>query len=334
MTGPHPAVAATRVAVRAGLRVAARAARWSWSPAAAAPTRWRSPPPPRSRRRGPGCGPGRSSSTTGCRPAPADVAGPGGRLLPRPRAGPGPTCCPVTVRAAGEGPEAAARDRPVRTRWRRAARRARRRAGAARAHPRRPGRAGAARPRPRLRRPVAVGYAAPPRPASRARCWTCPRATTEAACAARGLDPWDDPHNARPGLPPGAGPRACWRRSSATSARASSRPSPARPTCCARTPTCSTGSPARPAAASATGPLERRRARRARPTRCARGSGGWSPLEAGVPGRCAVRRRTSTRSTRWSVRAGGGRARCDLPGGLQARRAGGQVLIGAARPVQ
>ena len=66
-----------------------------------------------------------------------------------------PRCFPSTSARQG-GPEAAARDGALRG----AGRGARRRAGAARAHARRPGRDRAARPRPRLRSQVDRGHAA------------------------------------------------------------------------------------------------------------------------------------------------------------------------------
>ena len=117
-----------------------------------------------------------------------------------------------------------------------------------------------------------------------------------------------------------------------TSGRASSPPSPARPTCCARTPTCSTGSPATPGTALGEGPLDAVAlaalpdAVRARVWRLV-------ALEAGVPAGALfavhVDALDALVGPRWR-----GQGPVDLPGGLQARRAGGQVLIGTTRPVQ
>ena len=111
---------------------------------------------------------------------------------------------PVQVRAVEpDGPgEAALRGGPARgPRCRRGP--ARRRRRAARPHPGRPGRAGAAGPGARLGRPLAgrdargAGPAAPP--AARA----APRGARRRRARRRGLEPWHDPTN----LPEGGGAR-------------------------------------------------------------------------------------------------------------------------------
>ena len=322
---------------RASWPPSARRGAWSWSPAAAAPTRWPWRPPPPSRRPGPGCGPGRSSSTTGCSRLRRRRRR-GRRRLRRPRARPGPTCWPSTVRAAGEGPEAAARAARYAA-LRDAAAGLGAAAGAARAHPGRPGRDGAAGAGPRLGGPVAGRDAAPAATRFAARCWTCPATTTEAACRAAGLDPWQDPHNADPASPAGPGPRGCWPRSSATSGPGVvRRPRPHRRPAARRTPTCSTGSPATARdGAWGRGRWTPSRSPRS-PTPCARRVWRLVALEAGArPVRCPPA--TSTRSTRWSVRAGAGRGRCDLPGrpageasgwaGADRRHASGSIGLSA-----
>ena len=231
-----------------------------------------------------------------------DVAAPRGRDLPRP--GPRPRPRPAgDVRAAGEGPEAAARTarydalRPPRRLGA---------AGAARAHPRRPGRAGPARPRPRLRRPVPGRYAAPPRRV-RAPAAGPPAGHHRAGLRRRGPRPVAGPAQRGPGLPPGPRPAAA--------GRARARPRPGR-----RTRPRPLGGPA----ARGRGPHRRargggpahagRRAARRRGAggaargRSGRGSGGCWPWRPGCrPARCSPC--TSTRSTRWSAGAGAGRAR-------------------------
>ena len=114
----------------------------------------------------------RGSGSTRCT---ASVRCPPGRAAAAPRPPPGP---PGTGRWSGRG----------------AGRRGRR---AARPHPGRPGRDRAARAGPGLGRPVAGRDARPggPLPAPAAR--RAPGQLRE-ACAAQGLEPWDDPHNTDP----------------------------------------------------------------------------------------------------------------------------------------
>ncbi len=74
--------------------------------------------------------------------------------------------------------------------------RPRRGGGAARPHPRRSGRDRAARARARLGRAVAGGHAGRGAASSCGRCSACAARDGRDACAALGLAPWADPHNA------------------------------------------------------------------------------------------------------------------------------------------
>ena len=352
LTGPAPAPAVspcrpTRASPSgspcAALADAAPRRRWSSSPAAAAPTRWRSPPRPPSRRPGGGCGPGAVVVDHGLQAGLRPTSPPR-----RPRRVATLGLDPVEVvrgrRCArpARRPEAAARDARYDA-LEDAAAAPRRRRGAARAHPRRPGRAGAARPRPRLRRPVPGRDAAPPAAASRARCSASRGQTTARPAPAEGLDPWHDPHNDDPAFRRVRARRAAGRRSSATSARASPPPSPASADLLrdGRRPA-RRGSPARPGAALGDRAARRRGARRRCRGRSARGSGGCSPSRRACrPARCARRARRRARRAgrpRWR-----GQGPVDLPGGLQAtgvtggagadrRRASGSIGLSAALP--
>ena len=197
--GLDPAVAEVRLAVRACADRRSRpAGRSSWR-CRAAPTRSRSPPPPRSRRPSSACASRASRSITVCRTGSADAAA---AAAARARAlGLEARVVRVDVGDDG-GPEAAAR--------------AARYAALAAAASDLGAACGAARAtRSTIRpRPCCSGLArgsgaaslqgmaagsdlatgiALLRPLLDVR-----RATTRAACAAEGLDPWDDPHNADP----------------------------------------------------------------------------------------------------------------------------------------
>ena len=328
MTGPHPAVAADPGRRARGAHRRCRRARWSSWRAAAARTPWPWPPRRRSRRRG-----GAAGGRAGRRPRPAGGLRrrrrPRGRLLSRPGPPPGPR--PAGERARGRGGARGGRPRrPVRRPAGRRGR-ARGRPGAARAHPRRPGRAGPARPRPRLRRPVPGRYAAPPRRV-RAPAAGPPSGHHRRGLRRHGPRPVAGPAQHGPVLPPGPRPAAA--------GRARARPRPRRRTALARSADLLRedadlidGLAVRgPRARWATGSPDAA-ALAALPGRSGRGSGGCWPWRRGCRrARCSPC--TSTRSTRWSARAGADRGRSTCRVACRRRREGGQVRIGAARPVQ
>ena len=244
MTGPHPAVAAVRLAVRSlldGLEPGTRC-----SSPAAVPTPWRSPRPPRSRRRSSPSTPAPSSSTTASRRL---------RLRRRARrcAVPEPRPRPRWRWWRSRSTRPASAPEAARSAWY-APRGGRRPHGAALVllgpHPGRPGRAGppGAGPRSGARSsPVCRGGAGATRapPASRAR--RRPPLVRRAASRR-----WVDPHNAdaayaraRPGT--ARGPRGGARARRRGSARAA-------PTSSARTPTTSTPWPPTPGGARS-GPM-------------------------------------------------------------------------------
>jgi tRNA(Ile)-lysidine synthase len=327
MTGPHPAVAATRVAVRAGLSslpsdalVLVACSGGADSLALAAATAFEAP---RAGLRAgalvvdhalqPGSGDVAARAAAGCRAlglAPVHVL-------------------PVTVRAAGEGPEAAARTARYDALESAAAG-----LGAdlvLLGHTRddqaeqvllglaRGSGARSLAGMPRRRGPFA-------RP-----LLEVPRATTEAACAAAGLEPWHDPHNADP-----AYRRVRARRLLATLERDLGPgvvPALARSADLLREDADLIDGLAREARRDlGDGPLEAAAlAALARPVRARV----WRmvAMEAGVPAGALfavhVDALDALVGRRWR-----GQGPVDLPGGLQARREGGQVLLGAARPVQ
>ncbi len=220
--------------------------------------------------------------------------------------------------------------RPLRRpgRRRRAPRRHRR---PARPHPRRPGRDRTAGPRPRLRHPLAV------RDGGRLRRPGLPAATAAPSSSSTGRPParpaWSSrsrsgttrttPTPPTPG--PGCATRDCppWRR---PSARASSRPSPVRPSSPATTPTPSTPGPARPrppygttagllecAKLYALPPAVRRRILRR------------AAIEAGAPAGSLFARHIEEVDrliTGWR-----GQGAINLPGRVVAQRQGGRLVI-------
>ena len=333
---PDPAVAATRLAVRAEPRRRCRAGgarprRVQRRRGLAGPRRRAR----RSRRRGRGLRAGARRR----RPRPA------GRLRRRSPRRAAATCaatwastpsrsCRSRCARAGDGPEAAARSARYAALQAAAGGLGADR-GAARAHPRRPGRAGAARPRPRAPAPG-------PWPVCRARrgrfarpLLGLPRVTTPRRPARpTGLDPWDDPHNADPAFRRVRARRAAGRRSSATSARASPRRSPARADLLRE----DADLPRR---------ARRREARRDAGRRAAADAAALAALpravrtrvwrllavEAGAPAG-ALSRRARRRARRAAAVAGTGRARSTCRAACRAGASGGQVRIGAARPVR
>ena len=158
-----------------------------------------------------------------------------------------------------------------------------------------------------------------------------PRATTEAACAAAGLDPWHDPHNADP-----AYRRVRARRLLAALERDLGPgvvPALARSADLLREDAdLIDGLAGEARCGLGDGPLEAAAlAALARPVRARV----WRmvAVEAGVPAGALfavhVDALDALVGRRWR-----GQGPVDLPGGVQARRQGGQVLLGAARPVQ
>jgi tRNA(Ile)-lysidine synthase len=327
MTGPHPAVAATRVAVRAelstlpaGALVLVACSGGADSLALAAATAFEAPRA--------GLRPGALVVDHALQAGSGDVAA---RAAARCRdLGLAPVqVLPVTVRAAGEGPEAAARTARYDALQAAAAE-----LGAERVllgHTRDDqaeqvllGLARGSGARSLAGMPRRRGVFARP-------LLDLPRVTTERACAAAGLEPWQDPHNADPAyrrvrarrllgelerdLGPGVVPALA--RSAdllredadlidglALEARRALGAGPPDAATLAALP----------------------RAVRARVWRLL-------AVEAGVPAGALfavhVDALDALVGRRWR-----GQGPVDLPGGLQARREGGQVRIGAARPVQ
>ena len=220
VSGPDPAVAQVRLAVRGGADGAASRGTSSWWRAAAVPDSLALAAAvafeaPRLAVRA-----GAVVVDHGLQDGSADVAAAAARALARARAGPGRGRRPSTVGAHGGGPEAAARSARYA-----ALDAAADRLGAATvllgAHPRRPGRDRAARlARGSGARSLAGMPPGPATVATGARCSSVDRATTRRACAAEGLRAVGRPAQHRPALRPVPGPP---RRAAGAGARARAR---------------------------------------------------------------------------------------------------------------
>ena len=155
----------------------------------------------------------------------------------------------------------------------------------------------------------------------RGRCSGLRRATTAAACAALGLQPWDDPHNAtRPSHGCGCAHEVLPLLEDVLQGGRAPRRWPAPPRCCATTSTRSTRwaeQRDQPAGGSASRAASDDLGRRCRPA-AARGAHPGAAAGLGARRGAAHRRATPPRSTRWCV-DWHGQGPVDLPGGRRRR---------------